>query len=245
MWSAYHALRVSNTYAQTWEKLAKDVGATDMLPTFYQFVGNHMFKELIKVYYPLTSRDESTPQQLSYEEVNGLRYLAGYIPKLIRKKLITSTHPLKDDILLCIYDILDEGDEDEDESQDWVKTINRGGLTLVNNVTFDVFLAIEQEVRKILRCGTAVELTDEVMTNIAGSEDVSFFWSLVCGDWEEESSTALLQMIVNQYVKIRGFSYADALVEIFKTTNKKTTQKSKGIRKQLIAQPSSADSNND
>ena len=59
----------------------------------------------------------------------------------------------------------------------------------------------------------------------------------MCGDWDEKSSNALLHMMVNQYVKIRGFSRASALVEQFKQKNKQTTQKSKGIRKQLITQP--------
>ena len=61
------------------------------------------------------------------------------IPKMLRKKLRTSTHPLKYDIFLCIHDLLNEGDEEEDETQDWVHIVNRRGLTLVNNVTFDVF----------------------------------------------------------------------------------------------------------
>ena len=125
------------------------------------------------------------------------------------------------------------GDEDDDESQDWIHALNRGGLTMVNNATFDVFIAIEHEVRKHL----GKDLTEEVKEKIAHSEEVTFFWSLVCGDWEEESADVLLQMIVNQFVKIRGFSYASHLVEEYKSANKRLTQKSKGIRKQLISQP--------
>ena len=50
------------------------------------------------------------------------------------------------------------------------KTGNRGGI---NNVTFDVFLAIEQE---DIERWYSVELTDEVMTTIACSEDVLWMW---------------------------------------------------------------------
>ena len=46
-------------------------------------------------------------------------------------------------------------------------------------------------------------------------------------------------MIVNHWVKIRGFSYASAWLEKFKTAQKKTTQKSKGIRKTLTSKPKS------
>ena len=160
-----------------------------------------MFKELIKRRHPLkTTNKDDTPPPLTYEETCGLRYLAGYIPKLLRRRLQTSKHPMRDDILLCIYDMLDDGDEEEDVSQDWVKAVNRGGLTLVNNVTFDAFLAIEDEVRKAIWSGT-VELNDDVMKSIARSEDVVFYWSLVSGEWDEGSSDALLQMVVNQYIK--------------------------------------------
>ena len=41
-------------------------------------------------------------------------------------------------------------------------------------------------------------------------------------------------MIVSQWVKIRGFSYAGAWVERYKAEQKITTQKSKGVRKQLL-----------
>ena len=49
-------------------------------------------------------------------------------------------------IKLCIYDLLDDGDEDEEDNstKDWVNIINRGGLTLVNNMTFDVFLPLKR-----------------------------------------------------------------------------------------------------
>ena len=45
-----------------------------------------------------------------------------------------------------------------------------GGLTLVNNKTFDVFVAIEYEMRN--RLGKDMELTDVVMKEIAESDQV-------------------------------------------------------------------------
>ena len=157
----------------------------------------------------------------------------------MKKKLSTSTHPLKKDIILCISDLLaDDGDEedDDDDSHDWVDLVDRGGLTLVNNKTFDVFVAIEYEVRN--RLGKDMELTDAVMKEIAESDQVAFFWSLLNEEWQEESSVALLHMVVSQFF---GFSYASSWIENFKATHKKTTQKSKGIRKQLISESSSSE----
>lgn len=216
----------------TWKELLQLAGVSDCTPAFYQYVGNEMFKDIIRIRHPIQSSVATSSEisPMTYKDINALRYFAGYIPRMLRKRLRTSTHPLKDDILLCIHDLLDDGEETNDESQDWVHHVNRGGLTLVNNSTFDVFLAIEEVNKRI-----GEDWTDKVKAEIVESEDVEFLWSLVCGDWEEGSSKALLQMIVNQYVKIRGFSYSSKLMEEYKAANKKTTQKSKGIRKQLIS----------
>ena len=76
---------------------------------------------------------------------------------------------------------------------------------------------------------------EHITTAITENEDVLFLWSLVSADWEDSSASELLQMVVNQWVKIRGFSYASAWVEQYKVAQKQTTQKSKGVRKQLIS----------
>lgn len=48
----------------------------------------------------------------------------------------------------------------------------------------------------------------------------------------------LLDMITAEWLKIRGFSFAGAWMEKYKREKKLTTQKSKGIRKQLAASKS-------
>ena len=202
--AAYHALRVSDSYKEEWRHLLRQGEVSDINPTFYQFVGHNMFTRLVMIHHPITIRERSAPPPLTYEETNALRYVDGFIPRMLRKRLSKSTHPLREDIILCIHDLLDDGDEQNDETQDWVHSVDRGGLTLVNNVTFDVFIAIEGEIQNLL--GKRMELTDEVKTSICESDNVIFCWSLVCGDWEDNCSAALLQMIVNQYTKIRGYS---------------------------------------
>lgn len=239
MWSTYHSLRTSSEYLDLWRRVSKEVTCMDPCPTFYQNVGHFIFKELIKIHHPITPKDPETqtrsPPPLTYRETNALRYASGYIPRLLRKKLKKSTHKLKEDLKLCIFDLLDDGDENMDSSKDWIKAIDRGGLTHVNNATFDVFFAIEHEIRsRLFDRSVPPDLSDRVKKEIIGSEEVQFFWSMVSAEWEEESGDALLEMIVNQYVKIRGFSSASDWLEEYKQVTKKTTQKSKGVRKQLI-----------
>ena len=96
---------------------------------------------------------------------------------------------------------------------------------------------MEHELWKHLRKDKAPTLNDGVKQALVVNEDAQFLWSMISADWEEASASALLQMIVNQWVKICGFSYAGAWVEQYKTAQKKTTQKSKGVQKQLLPRP--------
>ena len=53
-------------------------------------------------------------------------------------------------------------------------------------------------------------------------------------NWGDES-TELLKLIAEQWITIRGFSYASGFMEIYKQNKKETFQKSKGIRKKLVS----------
>ena len=52
--------------------------------------------------------------------------------------------------------------------------------------------------------------------------------------WEVKERVALLKMIKEQQVTIRGFSYASAWMESYKQMAKKGVQKLKGIWKKLF-----------
>ena len=130
---------------------------------------------------------------------------------------------------------MDDGDEPDSSTKDWLKTISRGGLTQVNNMTFDVFLATEEELRKKIHdCGGRPVMDDRMKKEIMENVDVQFYWSMLSCEWEEESGNVLLEMIITQYLTIRGFSLASMWSEKFKQLSKRSTQKTKGVRKELI-----------
>ena len=56
--------------------------------------------------------------------------------------LLIITH-FKDKLTLCLLDLLDDGEEEHDSSCNWIDIIDRGGLTHVNNVTYNAFLSME------------------------------------------------------------------------------------------------------
>ena len=238
MWTAYHQLRSSDPYTTDWKAFLYESIKAEMSPIFCQYVGHYVFKELIKLHHPLDPLPAVAVESLTHAETCALRYAAGCVPRMLKKKLKKSTHPLREDILLCLLDLLDDGDENG-ESTKWIQLTNRGGLTLVNNTTFEVFVAMEYELRKHIRQGGTQDL-DKITSEERDYEDVHFLWSIVSAEWEEESAAELLQMIVNHWVRILGFSYASAWLEKYKTAQKTTTQKSKGIRKLLTSKPSKA-----
>ena len=113
--------------------------------------------------------------------------------------------------------------------------MNRGGLTQVNYATFDVFVAIEEALRSMIRWSSGIPVfSDRAKHDIIEDDDVQFFWSQLSQEWEEESGDVLLEMVVRQYVTVRGFAVASRWMEKYKQVIKKSTQKTKGKRKELL-----------
>ena len=72
------------------------------------------------------------------QELNALRYAGGYIPRALSKKLKKSAHPLKDELQLCLLDLLDNSDVEGGTAEEWLNLINRGSLKHINESTFQV-----------------------------------------------------------------------------------------------------------
>ena len=239
MWSAYHTLRVSEEYKSAWNSLLAPSGCS-VLPLFCQHVGHYIFKELVKRHHPTTSKTRETSFDPTYEELNGIRYAAGWVARALQKKLKRSANPLKDDLSLCIVDLLDDADDSPQESNEWVEAVDRGGLTRVNNITFELFWTMEKTLRDIMSTSPVSRVPEKCIERVKSNDDVQFVWCLMSSDWAEASAIALLEMIITEWIKIRGFSYASAWVEKFKSEQRKTTQKAKGLRKQLQSMPPKA-----
>jgi len=117
--------------------------------------------------------------------------------------------------------------------------VDRGGLKHVNNATYHVFLAMELEIRRHLSVESAQKINagfkTKVTESILSNEDVQFHWTVVGADWEEKESVALLELVLDLFVTIRGFAFVSSWMELRKQETKKSTQKSKGVRKRLLA----------
>ena len=237
MWSKFHQLRTAKTFQTLWEDFLKVSTKCPPHPILYQYLTIHIFKDLIREHFPTVTPSATIQQEsLTYEEKNAVRYAAGYIPRALRSKLERSSHPLKEELILCMLDLTDE-DGVADESQDWLQEIDRGGLKHVNSNMYLLMAAMELELQVLLRqAGTQqIKLKEKAIASIQANKDVLLRWSILSADWEAEEEQALFPMIVDLWVTMRGFAFASAWVEKHKERSKITSQKSKGIRKHLLS----------
>ena len=112
---------------------------------------------------------------LSYQERDALRYAAGYVTRHLHRQLQHSSHPQRTEIRLCLLDMI-EAEISQEDSEDWVRSVDRGGLKYVNDMTYMMFVSMELEVRRHLRIGKASQVHKERHSNKT-SEKVRMFFS--------------------------------------------------------------------
>ena len=160
----------------------------------------------------------------------------------LRKKLERSSHPLKEELVLGIMELLEGDDEEEDDSEmetskTWLNSVDRGGLWHINNATLMMFLAMEDVVRQQLRKAKIRSLShgrkSALIQQITSDEAVGFHWCIATADLGKEERQVLLDMVIELWITIRGFSFVSGWIEQYKLLNKKTLKKSKALRSNL------------
>ena len=136
MWCKFHAFRTSKDHFILWDKFLKE-STKKGGPIFFQFITCHMFKQLIKQHYPAPAVVNHDTQNLSHQEENALRYAAGYIPRNLLSKIDHSSHKNKQILKMYLLDLVEGDAIGDDESQDWTKLVNRGGLNNITQAMFD------------------------------------------------------------------------------------------------------------
>ena len=236
MWERYYKFRSSSEFVQGWnDHLSQVSGPGPSCPIIYQFVTDVIMEDMIKRHFPVITEEQQCQVTLDYEEHNAIRYIAGHVLRALETKTNRSSHPLKDELTLCLKELKDESNDVRHASEDWLHDIDRGGLVHVSDMTYMLFTAMEQALRPCLGNmeRTSVLEVKEVSKTIQSEENVLFYWSIISVNWEEETAEVLLCMIVEHWITLRGVSTASALIEKYKQQSKKNVQKSKGVRKRL------------
>ena len=131
--------------------------------------------------------------------------------------------------MLCLMTLVKGEDHEELEyEEEWTRMLDRGGLWYIKDTTYSLFLAIEEETRQCLKLLSTqhAKCKKEIIEHVTCNEVVVFYWIIVTADFDiddEEVHQMLLEMIVELYITMRGFSYArgwmEKIQEIHKTIN--------------------------
>lgn len=127
-------------------------------------------------------------------------------------------------------ELLESDGENPASSADWLNAINRGGLFCVSEIIFVFFISLQYEVHAHIHAGQELGVLEPTLQQ---SEDVLFHWSMITSTWDNEVALKLMDMIVELWITVSGFSLASAWIEQYKKVMKKTLQKSKPLRKQI------------
>ena len=124
-------------------------------------------------------------------------------------------------------------------AQEWTKAINQGGLVHISNEAFHLFQSIELSVRRYLTVKNTASMDNTFKEHLTKcivedeDEDVVFYWCLL-GYSDDEYAETCLNMIVNKWVTIRGFSFARSMMEMYKQAARTGTEKAKSLRTKLF-----------
>ena len=168
------------------------------------------------------------------EEENAIRYVGGYVIASLKKQE-------GDEELLVGLDSFVEKDTHEaaaiPTSAAWVEEINRGGLTRITEEAHQFFVAMEGSIRSYLTLSKAHVMDNttksQVKNGVFADSNVQFSWCLtgIILKVGEDRAEELLEMCIDKWLTIRGFSFANSIQEMFKQQAKKGTSKAKALRK--------------
>ena len=220
LWRNFQTFRISKDHFMLWNNFLKESikSVNKGSAIFLQYVTTHIYKQLINKQFATPAIvHQKTACTLSYEEKNALRYAAGYIPRNLMSKLKRYACHNKESLSMCLLDIIEEDCMGDDESQDWVKLVNRGGLNYINNDMFIFVSAMELVVKAFLEGeGKPRDIKSEMIKLIRDSDTVRAEWSKIAAEWEPEESQLIFGMVTDLWITMRGFSYASEWMEKWK-----------------------------
>lgn len=207
LWRNFFLLCSSTSYQQKWEDfLAPILTEKSSTALFYQRVTDILFRLMVKSHYQIASSKPTA--SLNDQEANTLRYAAGFVCRHLRKKIERSTHMLKEELIVCLMTLVKgvQHPESTGSNEEWLVSVDRGGLWHVRENTFYFFCALEEEVQLQLKqlAQSAHAARKRMIVAITASEDVQFYWLIVTADFdddeEEEVKSVLLLMISKLYL---------------------------------------------
>ena len=249
MWRTFHKFRLAIT--GDWNDLLHNLGINEegqhihiVCQYLLQAVLQAIIEERNQTDKPMDEpQSESTSQSLSPEEEQVLRYVSGYIPFSLSKKLKTQCN----ETAQTYYKFLktwqvscsDTAKTFLQYTQEWINKQNRGGLFKVSDGVYLLFRAMEQETNKYLTKENMINLAKEdiqttLMNNILTNRRVQTYWcSLTQGKINGDTSTKLLNLVIKKWIKIRAKAFIKVYLDLKKSSGTVGKKAEKALRKDL------------
>ena len=171
-------------------------------------------------------------------------FAAGYAVCILLQKHRKSSQPLSADFVSWLMHMLEGSplDIEDDESSEncaagWVNISNRGGLFILCHGAYWLFRDVELLLWLFVeKVNTSEACLDDKMAIecIVADESIQFTWSKMDVVISKPSdSTLLLSEIVQNWITLRGFSYASSILEAYKRAKGCAIAKEKGVQKEL------------
>ena len=105
LWSGFHSARISEI-CNLWTDMYTSLGLDSRFaqdPLLGEYVNEKVFGEFVKEKFHVEPQD-SEPAELTDNDLNALRYAAGYVPCKLRQKYKKTTckHPNRKAFLVCL-----------------------------------------------------------------------------------------------------------------------------------------------
>ena len=240
----FHLARL-NKIPPMWKNLTSGAGKLEVEPHNLQAVSRELFDNSMTDFFHLlreSVQQKKTEVKLLADEENALRY-SGYVGMKLLRQLDKVKGYKAAQFRECLSKMSRCGQDASflEYTVQWIEAVNRGGLFVVNDSTFELFRAIEIQTRQILpghlagsQCCSSKE---ELIQHIVHDEVVQLRWREVGADIiDEEDGNELLHKIVSMWVVMRGVSITSKWMEDYKLAKDKTVKKSRSLRKDLSSE---------
>ena len=225
LWKTLWSVRSSSGFITRWIDFCERASAL-ATPILYQHLTDLIFR-LVRDKFEIGHQAPlADTLEMSYDEANVLRCAAGYVVRHISKKIKKKNLHSGKELLSCAQQLLKESQQatnrdDPRTAEEWTELVDRGGLWHVCETIFHVFCVLEEEMRPHLgalcsETSTAPTFRTEFLEKLIASEDVQFYWCIAAADFnivDVDVHDALLRLIADLYLTVRGFSYASAWME--------------------------------
>lgn len=240
LWVNYYKEISSNEFTSKWNDFCGKIKVT-VMPLFYQHITDEIFEYLLKDEFdlngPIGIEENQTPP-LTFEEENAVHFVGGYLLRVIKED------PKNPNILPLVLKLINTEKDYVGSSQEWLKSIDRGGLIDTTDEAFQCFYSIELVIRRYFNSSRTRDMvdgfTEEVNKAVLQDDDVLFNWCLAVGlalgcDYDETISDSFLKQIVKKWITIRGHSFSKSMMEMYKQCSKKGTDKLKPLRTKVFS----------